>query len=208
MTRLPVIPTIIVAAAVAVMVALGVWQLARKDEKEALIALYRTNLERPEIAFPRTAPVRPDELFRRSSATCLSISGLRLEGGRSATGATGYRRIASCRIGAEGPGLLVDMGVSADPGLPFEWSGGPVSGWITTEPTHESMVAALFGRAAIPRPLLVSDKPAPGLTASERPDPADIPNNHLAYAVQWFLFAGIAGVIYWLAVKRRQKTKS
>jgi len=32
----------------------------------------------------------------------------------------------------------------------------------------------------------------------------DIPNNHLAYAVQWFLFAGIAGVIYALALKRRR----
>lgn len=204
MTRLPVIPTIIVAGAIAAMVALGVWQLQRKGEKEALIALYRTNLDRPEIAFPRTAPVRPDELFRRSSATCLSVSGWRLEGGRAASGATGYRRIASCRIGAEGPGLLVDMGVSVDPAMRPAWTGGPVTGWIATEPTHDSMLAGLFGKATTPRALLVSDKPAPGLAPSERPDPADIPNNHLAYAVQWFLFAGIAGLIYWLALRRRR----
>jgi surfeit locus 1 family protein len=36
-----------------------------------------------------------------------------------------------------------------------------------------------------------------------RPDPRDIPNNHLAYAVQWFLFATVAAVIYALALAKR-----
>ena len=39
----PVIATILVVAAVATMIALGVWQLQRKGEKEALIALYQRN---------------------------------------------------------------------------------------------------------------------------------------------------------------------
>ena len=39
----PVIPTILVLAAVATMIALGIWQLQRKGEKEALIALYERN---------------------------------------------------------------------------------------------------------------------------------------------------------------------
>jgi cytochrome oxidase assembly protein ShyY1 len=30
-----------------------------------------------------------------------------------------------------------------------------------------------------------------------------MPNNHLAYAVQWFLFAAIALIIYIIAVRRR-----
>jgi surfeit locus 1 family protein len=37
---------------------------------------------------------------------------------------------------------------------------------------------------------LVADPPLAGLAANAAPDPSDIPNNHLAYAVQWFLFAG------------------
>jgi surfeit locus 1 family protein len=41
--------------------------------------------------------------------------------------------------------------------------------------------------------------------ANARPDPNDIPNNHLAYAVQWFLFAGVALVIYALAVRKRMR---
>ena len=50
---------------------------------------------------------------------------------------------------------------------------------------------------------LVADPPVAGLGANARPDPSDIPNNHLAYAVQWFLFAFTALVIYALALRKR-----
>ena len=36
--RIPILPTIIVVAAVATMIGLGIWQLERKEWKEALIA--------------------------------------------------------------------------------------------------------------------------------------------------------------------------
>ena len=39
--RLPILPTILVAAAVVVMIGLGVWQLSRAEWKERLIAQYR-----------------------------------------------------------------------------------------------------------------------------------------------------------------------
>ena len=45
--------------------------------------------------------------------------------------------------------------------------------------------------------------PGPGLAASAPPSPDIIPNNHLSYAVQWFLFAGIALVIYTIALRQR-----
>jgi surfeit locus 1 family protein len=37
------------------------------------------------------------------------------------------------------------------------------------------------------------------------PDPRDLPNNHFSYAVQWFLFAATALVIYGIAVWKRGK---
>ena len=55
--RWPLIPTLLVAAAVATMVALGIWQVARAGEKQELIALYRANLAKPAMAFPTTGPV-------------------------------------------------------------------------------------------------------------------------------------------------------
>ena len=53
--------------------------------------------------------------------------------------------------------------------------------------------------------LLIADTPAPGLSANEMPSVDSIPNNHLAYAVQWFLFAGVAVIIYLLALRRRAR---
>jgi surfeit locus 1 family protein len=50
---------------------------------------------------------------------------------------------------------------------------------------------------------LVAATPGPGLTASAPPSPDTIPNNHFSYAIQWFLFAGIAVVIYVLALRGR-----
>src|SRR3546814_17082290 len=53
--------------------------------------------------------------------------------------------------------------------------------------------------------MLVADAPVAGLRASAVPNGADVPNNHLAYAVQWFLFAAAAAAIYILALRRRRR---
>ena len=203
--RLPLWPTLLVAAAAATMVALGLWQLDRAREKQALVAVWRGSAGRPPIAFPPLAPVAPHAMFRRSAALCLEVVEWQVEAGRSAKGAVGYRQIARCRTGAEGPGLIVDMGVSADPKARPDWRGGPVSGLITTEPDHNSLVSRALGRAVPLRPMLVADRPAPGLQPSAPPSPDSVPNNHFSYAVQWFLFAGLAILIYWLALRRRQR---
>ena len=50
---------------------------------------------------------------------------------------------------------------------------------------------------------LIASPPMAGLAANARSDPRDMPNNHLAYAVQWFIFAAMAAVIYVLAVRKR-----
>ena len=52
---------------------------------------------------------------------------------------------------------------------------------------------------------LVSATGLAGLEASAPPSLETIPNNHRSYAVQWFLFAAIAAVIYVLAVRSRRK---
>jgi surfeit locus 1 family protein len=207
-TRVPVVATAIVALAIATMLALGVWQLRRVGEKDALIAQFRANATRPAIAFPALAPVPAPALFRRSSALCLTVVGWRSEAGRTASGSAGYRLIAECWTGAEGPGLLAQMGVRPGMAANPTWRGGPVAGVIVTEPDHRSILARAIGKDVPLRPMLVADTPLPGLAPNARPDPADIPNNHRAYAVQWFIFAGLAGVIYALAVRGRARRRS
>lgn len=203
MRRLPILPTLVVGLAVAAMVALGVWQLQRKGEKERALDQWRANLSLPAAAYPRGNPADDSYLFRTLSAHCLQVVQWRVVGGKLPDGRAGWRHIASCATGAEGPGLVVDMGMSADPALKPGWRGGPVRGIATHEPQSSTLIDKMLGRAVPPRLMIVADPPAEGLAASPRPDPASVPNNHLGYAAQWFLFAGMAMLIYALALRRR-----
>lgn len=197
MRRWPAIPTIVVALAVAVMIGLGLWQLLiRLPEKEAQLAQLAGNPAKPAIAFPRF----PDDslLFRRATGFCLSVATIEHAG----AGNAGYRLIANCRTGAEGPGMKVQLGTTRDPDAKVSWTGGKISGWISHAPDSRPLIAGLFNHA--PRELLlVTDTPAAGLMANTRPDISIVPNNHFAYAMQWFFFAAVASVIYVLAVRRR-----
>ena len=66
--KLPIIPTIVVAAAVAVMLGLGVWQLQRAGEKQKLLQRYAEAERLPPIAFP-TLPLTDEQLplFRHAT---------------------------------------------------------------------------------------------------------------------------------------------
>jgi surfeit locus 1 family protein len=200
MKRLPIIPTILVALAVAAMIGLGIWQLQRRTEKLAALAVLAANPSKPMIAMPVPA-IGDDLLFRRAGAMCLQPISFSTEG----AGNAGYRIIAHCKTGAEGPGFVVQIGTTRDVDYKPAWTGGPVTGLISHAPSHEPLIAGLFAKAS-PKPLLlVADTPAPGLTANGMPSIESIPNNHLAYAVQWFAFAVIALVIYGLALRRRAR---
>ena len=205
MPRLPLIPTLVVGLAVAVMIGLGVWQLDRRAEKNAALAAVAANLSRPAMAFPALGPVSSETLFRKSSAHCLRVVRWQVEAGAAENGASGFRQIADCATGAEGPGVLVNIGVASKPDFKAQWTGGQVEGWISEEPDHRPLIARLSGKAPPLRPMLIAAKaPVAGLLPAAPPKIEDVPNNHLAYAVQWFLFAGIAVLIYLLALRWRQ----
>ncbi|MCP1471833.1 cytochrome oxidase assembly protein ShyY1 [Sphingobium sp. OAS761] len=206
--RVPLLPTSLVAAAVIVMIGLGVWQLQRREEKNAMLVLAARNPSQSAAAFPLMPPVAPELLFRPSSVHCLRVIGWQVEAGRAADGSMGYRHIAQCATGAEGPGALVAVGVSQRPDATPGWSGGQISGWISEEPDHRAILSRLTGKAIPLRPMLIARAAPAGLKPLAPPSVADVPNNHLAYAVQWFFFAGVAVLIYILALRRRDGAKS
>jgi len=188
--RVPVIATIVVVAAVAAMISLGIWQLHRAKWKEGLLARYERAEKLPPIVWP-TVPLKNADLplFRHATGMCLRPVGKRTAGGESLGGEAGYVQIVDCMTGAEGPGMSVVIGWSKDPNARFNWAGGPVSGIIAPDRrTGMRLVAATA---------------APGLQPSAPPSIEQIPNNHRSYAVQWFAFAGIALVIYALALRKR-----
>lgn len=187
------------------MVTLGVWQLGRAGEKDALIARYQANMDLPATAYPATNPADHSYLYRTVSANCLRVVEWRELAGRTADGRSGWRHIATCATGAEGPGFLVDMGVSEGPQPSVAWIGGPVRGRATLEPDEHSALSRSMGNAAPLRLMIVAESAAPGLVASAPPDPSSVPSNHRSYAVQWFLFAAIASIIFILAVQQRRR---
>lgn len=201
--RWPLIPTILVLIAVAVMIGLSVWQLQRKAEKEALVALYQRNMAMSAlVTYPEMPPVADSLLFRKSSVVCLEPVRWDPRSGTDQKGRAGFRMIADCRTGAEGPGVLVDVGIGDD-FTPPKWSGGIVQGTIVPGPDQPTVMERAVGKGSAARAMLIADTPAAGLRASAVPSADNTPNNHLAYAVQWFLFAIAALVIYVLAVRRR-----
>ena len=188
--RLPIIPTIIVAAAVSAMIGLGVWQLHRASWKEGLLARYAEAEQLPPIEFP-TVPTRDDQLplFRHATGNCLRVVGQRAQAGENRSGEPGYAHIVDCATGSEGPGMSVELGWSKDPNAKVNWTGGLVSG--------------IIGPDRMMRMRLVAASAPPGLEPSAPPSLSSIPNNHRSYALQWFAFALIALVIYGLAVRKR-----
>ncbi len=185
--RLPLVSTLIVAGAVAVMVALGVWQLGRAEWKGDLIARYTAAAgDASAVPFPRAAGDVETALYRRSSLTCERVLSTRATAGRSDEGVSGWAHIAICML-AGGGQAEVALGWSREPRSP-QWRGGQVSGFV-----------APAGEAA----RLVAAPAQAGLEQLAQPDPNSLPNNHLAYAGQWFFFAVTALVIYVLALRRR-----
>lgn len=186
--RIPLIPTLLVLAAVGTMVALGFWQLGRLQEKEALLARFdRAGGLGAAVPFPS----EPDEieaaLYRRSSLTCSRVLSRRTTAGKGARGESGVAQMATCET-PEAGNVEIALGLSPDP-REFPWAGGRVEGIVANAGT---------GKAR-----LVVGAPPPGLVPLARPDPTSIANNHLSYAVQWFLFAATALIIYGLALKKQ-----
>ncbi len=183
--RLPLIPTLVVLIAVALMVRLGCWQLDRLHQKEALLALYAKAGQAPERALEGwDGPRVPDGLlYHRVWFDCARLGAIAPRAGHNAKGDTGWAQVADCTT-QQGDRIEVVLGWASSP-APVRWQGGLVHG-------------TLNGGGA-----LVADPPLAGLAANAKPDPSAMPNNHLSYALQWFAFALTALVIYALALRKR-----
>lgn len=189
--RIPLLPTLIVLIAAGVMIRLGFWQIDRMHQKEVL-------LQRYAAAESYSANVAPSQftgdrdaiLYRHTAFACRQIGARSAIAGLSANGESGIAHTVQCQAASDGAAvpITVTLGWSSNPAPPA-WDGGQVSG-----------IVAPMGKTAI---RVVADPPLAGLAANARPDPKDLPNNHWSYAIQWFLFAATALVIYSLALRKR-----
>lgn len=232
--RLPIALTIATTIALAILVALGVWQLQRLTWKEALLA---------RIAALQTAPAQPlggvlakggDMDFVRVQAVCPGLgaaSFIELYGLRD--GQAGSRIISACATGVSRyPTILVDRGfvidtVSARPPVdPADRAPVSVTGvlrlpdkpsafaaandvaggrWYVRD--AGAMAASLKAAApAAPVFLFAETATNPAFAAlTPAPIPAEIANRHLEYALTWFgLAAALVGVYAAVLFSRRK----
>ena len=179
--------TLIVLAAVAVMVRLGFWQLDRLAQKERMIAAYISdNADR--TARPLPDGDMPELHYRRVSGSCRKVEAIRPRAGRNNADEAGWAQVAVCETTQAGGPWEIVLGWSRSPQTAV-WQGGE---FVGTYVPRDKLIG-----------YVVADPPLAGLIANAKPDPSTIPNNHLAYAVQWFLFALTALVIYALALRTR-----
>ena len=195
--RLPIVATVIVAGAVAVMIWLGVWQLQRASWKERMLGELAAAQGLPALDLDQLIGNGGDSpiAFRRARVTCHAQgAAAALRAGRNRRGQTGYSYFIPCRPGADGFAgrLQVNAGWSQQPNGSLRLT--------TDEP-----VTGQIGTAEAEAPVILTAERAIGpLEPSAAPKVEDIPNNHLAYAFQWFFFAAVAAIIYVMALRRRR----
>lgn len=188
MRRMPIIPTLLVLIAVGVMIALGFWQLDRRAQKEAMLARYAVaQTLSAEVPWPSDPAGQQAALFRRTTFACQVVRKDMPIAGYDRSGTVGWAHSVTCAL-PNGARAEVVLGWTKDL-AERQWSGGTVTG----------VIAPGAGNAV----RLIADPPLGGLAANALPDPKTIPNNHWSYAIQWFLFAGVALIIYVLALRKR-----
>lgn len=219
-------------AVVVAFVGLGVWQLDRLDQRQARNALVEERSARAPLAVGAALDqLEPDEveyvpvLDRGHYVADEQV----IVRNRSQGGAAGSWVVTPLRTGS-GPTILVNRGfipeVLVAPGdVAVPTDPVEVAGWLRTSQqragfgprdAEEGRLEALARLDVARIDAQVADDLAPvwlQLSASSPPPPDGLPDpvplpelgegNHLSYAVQWFIFAGLGAVVYCLLLRRR-----
>ena len=207
---------LLIVAAAGVCVRLGIWQLARLEERKARNEVINMQLAHPMVDVgPSNAELAP---FRRARATgTFDFERQIVEVGRSVGGVPGVY-IVTPLVMADGRAVLVERGWAASPdarridlsvlrepvlasveGILLERTGTemPRPGWPAfvrqVDPRDWS---SLYPYELIPLVLRRTGNPpevqSVGFGAIPPPEVTEGP--HLGYAIQWFLFATVAVV--------------
>lgn len=229
---------VLVVALAATMVALGLWQLRRLDERQAQNALVAARLEQAPVPVTDLDAATPAEAtYRRVTATGTYRPDEEvLQRSRAHAGQNGYHVLTPLDLG-DGTGILVRRGW-----VPFELDTPPVA---EAAPPDAGVTVTGFLQPSEPQPGFGARDPAEGtlervfradveriqpqvsvellpwilqLEAQDPGQPGRLPipaeppefdeGNHLSYAIQWFSFAAIAVVGYGAFLRSRQRSRS
>ncbi|WBU63212.1 SURF1 family protein [Paracoccus aerodenitrificans] len=223
MRRSIIPPLIFGIVGTAILMTLGFWQLRRMEWKEAMLAEIQTGID--AAAQPLPAEIDPSMKYmpvlvegRTTGEEILVLSGTKERGG-------GYNVISGF-VTSDGRRILLDRGFvdqdqRHDPRPPaalrvrgnLHWP--QEKGSATPEPDLDAGIwfardVPEMARMLDTEPVLVVAAAAEGDLQGVDPIPVSIdgvPNSHLSYAVQWFLFAATcAGMTLWFIWRIRRRT--
>jgi surfeit locus 1 family protein len=233
--RSRLIPAVFTIVAVLLCGGLGAWQVERLQWKTELIAARGAALAAPATAPPTTlAEARNLEFHPVTAAGTLVTDKETYIHAIGPKGELGFDVVTPLRDG-DGRVILVDRGfvpadkkepasrVAANPGGTTQIQGflrlAPAAkpGWFIPDNQPQTGewfwldLPAIAAADGIPNaaPFYIQAGPTPNRGSWPRgraPDPADLPNNHLQYAITWFSLAVAAAVIYLLSQRRASRT--
>lgn len=215
-------PLVIGILGCAILIGLGAWQLRRLDWKEDMLARIQSQIDAPAVPLPAdpdpSMKYMPVTVGGTTSGTEIDVlSGSKDQGG-------GYQ-IVSRFLTDDGRAILLDRGF-----VPQEARHAPrgptrlevrgnlhwpdEKGSATPEPNLAENIwfardVPAMAKALDTLPILVVASSVQGDAQGVAPIPVaieGIPNNHLSYAVQWFLIAAVwAGMTVALIWRIRQR---
>lgn len=225
-------PTVAMLAALALLLALGTWQMQRLHWKEALIAERETQL----TASPELLPARGEDWraweFRRVRAAGEFRHDLeQLFGAYGRDGQVGHH-VLTPLVRPDGAAVLVDRGwVPADRAHPAarregqvagevevmgiaRYRGDAAAGWFTPVNRPETGMWYSYDLPALERALGLDLAPVV-VEADATPNPGglplggqtrvELPDNHLQYAVTWYgLAAALVAIYLAFSLERRE----
>ena len=219
------------AAAFAVLVGLGTWQVHRLQWKEEIIAHREARLAEAPVALGGITGEDADIAFRRARATGRFLHAEEfLVANRVRKGRAGFDVVTPLRIGAADhilvnrgwvphdradpatrqkgqiPGTVAVTGVLRRPGKSNRWipdNDPSARVWYFVEPAAMAAAASLAGVRDV---FLVADAARnPGGFPVGRRIGVEIANRHLEYALTWYGLALVLAVIYALFNWRREE---
>ncbi|WP_050523247.1 SURF1 family protein [Pseudorhodobacter wandonensis] len=216
MMRRMIVPLLFGVFGIAVLVSLGVWQLQRLAWKETVLAEMDARIGAAPVALPAAPDAVIDKYLPVKASGALTGEELDVLVSRKDFGA-GYRVISVLETDT-GRRVLVDRGFLVDDarGVPREVRALEVEGnlvWpdevdsYTPPPDPRSGVwfardLSAMAAALKAEPLLIVAKSETGDGIEPMPvDSSAVTNDHLNYAITWFLlalvWAGMTGLLLW-----------
>lgn len=208
MKPVPLGATILTLVMVPVLIALGCWQLERREWKHGLIAQLESASHLPIVGPVDVSAAKSGGQslqYRRARIDCRPgrVAPYDIKGGTSADDQGGFLVLVSCRDPAKAYPQAPDLVV--------------VAGWTVRPDIKALDVDASFTGTLIERPygdapgrpgfMLIPTTAVPPLQPSRIPVPDDLPDSHLSYALQWFSFAIILTVIYLVYVGKWRRER-